>query len=84
MGRILTPLMNQGGKLIAASNLVAASVSSFVAAWVIFANLIATSVAGDLDAVRLRDNAANLVAASVCQDFVSDSELAEQVKDYSG
>lgn len=58
-------LMNQGGKLIAASNLVAASVSRFVAARVILANLIATSVTRDLDAVRLCDNAANLILTTL-------------------
>jgi hypothetical protein len=80
---VLTMLMNKGGKLIAASNLVAASISRFVAARVILANLIATSVTGDLDAVRLRHNAANLVTTSVCQDFVRHSELADHVKDHS-
>jgi hypothetical protein len=39
-------LTNEGRKLIAASNLVAASVSRLVAARVILANLIATSVTG--------------------------------------
>jgi hypothetical protein len=39
-------LTNEGRKLIAASNLVAASVSRLVAARVILANLIATSVPG--------------------------------------
>ena len=74
-------LMNKGGKLIAASNLVAASVSRFVAARVILANLIATSVTGHENAVRLRDNAANLVTASVGEDFIRRSELTEQVNE---
>ena len=70
-------LMNKGGKLIAAPNLVAASVTSYIAVRVILADLVATSVTGDLDAVRLRDNAADFVAASICQDFVCHSDLAE-------
>jgi hypothetical protein len=75
--RVLTILMNKGGKLIATPNLVAASVTSYVAVRVILAYLVATSVTGDLDAVRLRDNAADFVAASICQDFVCHSDLAE-------
>ena len=75
--RVLAILMNKGGKLIATPNLVAASVTSYVAARVILAHLVATSVTGDLDAVRLRDNAADFVAASICQDFVCHSDLAE-------
>jgi hypothetical protein len=75
-----TTLMNQGGKLIAASDLVAASVSRYIATRIILANFIATSVTGDLDAVRLGDNATNLVAAPVGKDFVRQSELAEQIK----
>ena len=74
-------LTNEGRKLIATSDLVAASVSRFVAARVILANLIATSVTGYKDAVRLRDNAANLVTASVGEDFIRPSKLAEQVED---
>jgi hypothetical protein len=74
--------VNKRGKLIAAPNLVAASVTSYVAARVIFADLVATSVTGDLDAVRLRDNAADFVAAPICQDFVCHSDLAELVKDH--
>jgi hypothetical protein len=75
--RVLPMLMNKGGKLIATPNLVAAPVASHVAVRVIFAQLVATSVTGDLDAVRLRDNAADFVAASICQDFVCHSDLAE-------
>ena len=74
-------LTNEGRKLIAASDLVAASVSRFVASWVILANFIATSVTGHEDAVRLRDNAANLVTASVGEDFIRRSKFTEQVKD---
>jgi hypothetical protein len=70
-------LMNKGGKLITAPNLVAASVTSYVAARIILADLVATSVTGDLDAVRLRDNAADFIAASICQYFVCHSDLAE-------
>jgi hypothetical protein len=74
-------LTNEGGKLVAASNLVAASVSRFVAARVILANLIATSVTGHQNAVRLPNNAANLVTASVGEDFIRHSKLTKQVKD---
>jgi hypothetical protein len=72
-GRVLTMLMNKGGKLIATPDLVAASVTSYVAVRVILADLVATSVTSDLDAVRLRDN----VAAPICQDFVCHSDLEE-------
>jgi hypothetical protein len=69
--------MNKSGKLIATPNLVAASVTSDVAARVILADLVSISVTGDLDAIRLRDNAADFVAVSICQDFVCHSDLAE-------
>jgi hypothetical protein len=69
--------MNKGGKLIATTNLVAASVPRFVAVRVILTDLIATSVTSNLHAARLRHNAADFVAASVRQDFVCHNTLAE-------
>jgi len=62
-------LMDKGGKLVALSNLSAVSVAGDVTARVILSDLNVIPVTGDLDAVRLCFDGADLDAVSVSQDL---------------